>query len=336
MENPTIKDVASLANVSIATVSRILNNQTGYSEETKQKVLKVIQEIGYHPDGVARGLVSKRTNTIAVLLPEFTSSFSLKVLQGIEESTHAHNYSMIVCNTGALGNRTLDYVDVLREKKVDGLIYTSSYLSAEDYAELKRLKIPIILLATIAKELSLPYVKVDDRQAAYDATCYLIEKGHQKIVMMGGSKRDQIAGFPRYQGYKDALSAYGLSADERFMVEGDFSFHSGKSSMYQVLKDDLDFTAIFAASDDMALGAMSVAFEKQLKIPKDFSIIGYDNSQIAEMSTPPLSTVAQPLTKMGEVAMAKLIEMIQAETFTADHLIMNHYIIERETVREIT
>lgn len=335
MKNPTIKDVASLAGVSIATVSRILNNQPGYSEETKEKVLKVIEEIGYHPDGVARGLVSKRTNTVAVLLPEFTSSFSLKILQGIEEGTHEQDYSMIVCNTGALASRTLDYIDVLREKKVDGIIYTSAFLAADYYEALKSLQVPIILLSSISEEFSVPYVKVDDEKAAYDATSFLIKKGHQKIAMIGGSKLDQLAGLPRYRGYEKALRERGLQVDERLMVEGDFSFHSGKSAMKKLLQFKDSFTAIFAASDDMALGAISVAYENDLKIPHDFSIIGYDDSHIAEMSIPPLTTVAQPLLEMGKAATEQLIQMIQKEKFSAKNLIMDHKIIRRKTVQLI-
>ncbi len=202
MKPPTIKDVAIQANVSIATVSRILNKQPGYSEATKAKVMKVIRDIGFHPNGIARGLINNRTNTIGVLLPELGSSFSSKVLDGIEECAHENHFSTIVCNTGPSGKRTLEYMNVLREKKVDGLVFASAMLQTESYQEALSLEIPMILLSSMSYRHAIPYVKVDDKQAAYHATSYLIENGHTKIAMISGPKSDELAGLPRYKGFK--------------------------------------------------------------------------------------------------------------------------------------
>lgn len=332
MKNPTIKDVAKRANVSIATVSRILNKQKGYSKETKAKVMQVIEEMGYHPNRIARGLVKQKTNIIAVLLPEFASSFSTKVLKGIEAVTHEKGYSIIVCNTGAFGGRTMEYIQVLREQKIDGLILTSLQLNEEQYEAIQALKIPIILISSISHNFPIPFVKVDDERASYDATNYLIKKGHRKIAMIGGPMEDQVTGFPRYEGFQKAHLDNQLKFDKRLIVEGDFSFKSGKEAMRRLLQSNQTFTALFAASDDMAIGALSIAYEQNIKVPDQLSIIGYDDSHIAEMSIPPLTTVAQPLELMGRRAASRLIQMMEGKK-TVSSLMMSHQIIERNTVQ---
>lgn len=331
---PTIKDVAAVANVSIATVSRVLNNQSGYSPATKEKVLKVIEEIGFHPSGVARGLVSRKTRTIGVLLPNVTASFSAKLLNGIEESAHENDYSVVVCNTNLNGNRTLDYLKVLGEKKVDGLIFTSDSVTKEYYDAMSSLSIPVVLASTMSYRFPLPYIKVDDMQAAYHATEYLIKQGHSQIAMISGDPNDQLAGSTRIDGYRKAMNDYGLKVTEDFIMHGDFGFLSGKVCMEALIPKLDKITAIFAASDEMALGALSMAYEKGLKVPEDVSIIGYDNTSLAEMSIPPLTTVGQPLREIGKVAINKLIRMIEEDS-TESSIIMSHEIIERNSVKNL-
>ncbi|WP_216827761.1 LacI family DNA-binding transcriptional regulator [Alkalihalobacterium elongatum] len=328
---PTIKDVAQKANVSIATVSRILNNQLGYSEKTKERVLKVIEELGFRPNAIARGLVSRRTKTIGVLLPNVTSSFASKLLKGIEKSAHENDYSMIVCNTDHSGSRTLDYLNILGEKKVDGLIFSSQEIKEEYYETITRLGIPVILISSMSYRFPLPYVKVDDRQAAYHATSYLIKNGHEKIAMISGD--DDLTGKPRMEGYKQAMEDHELPLNEKLIVYGGFDFESGKKCMKQLLPLKNEFTAVFSASDDMAVGAMSAAYENNLKVPDDFSIIGFDNTLVAEMAIPPLTTVAQPLWEMGKMAIEKVIEMIESEGHHTSSSIMNFQIIERKSVK---
>ncbi|WP_096155548.1 MULTISPECIES: LacI family DNA-binding transcriptional regulator [Bacillus] len=331
---PTIKDVAQKANVSIATVSRILNNQPGYSEKTKEKVLKVIEEMGFHPNGIARGLVNKRTKTIGVLLPNVTSSFTSKLLKGLEESAHENDYSMIVCNTDHNGKRTLDYLRVLGEKKVDGLIFVSQVVRDEYYKVMHSLGIPVVLVSSQSYKYPIPYVKVDDVQAAYQATSYLIQNGHTKLAMIGGDIEDELVGIPRLEGFKKALKDHGLQVNEKLIVHGDFGFSSGKRCMEQLVPYLTEFTAIFTASDDMAVGALSTAYAHNLKVPDDFSIVGFDNTNISEMSIPPLTTVAQPLWEMGSTAVEKIIEMIE-KNHQIESSIMSHTIVERETVKKI-
>ncbi|QQZ63607.1 substrate-binding domain-containing protein [Paenibacillus sonchi] len=332
--NPTIKDVAQKANVSIATVSRVLNNLTGYSDKTKQKVNQAIKELGYQPNAIARGLINKRTQTIGVMFPKVSSAFSSDLLHGIDEFAHDSNYSVVVCNTDNDGKRTMKYLQLLREKQVDGIIFSSEVLSKEYYEVLESMKIPVVLVSSQTDFAKVPYVKVDDYQAVYDAIQYLISKGHRKIAMISGTKGDPIAGTPRVQGYRKALEANGIAFDSSRLVYGDFSFESGSRAMEALLRKAGEVTAVFAASDEMAIGALSAALKHGLNVPEDISIMGYDDLKPAQMVTPPLTTVRQPLYEMGKIASEKLIRMIETGEIAANR-IMAHSIVERQTVRTL-
>jgi LacI family transcriptional regulator len=332
--NPTIKDVAKKAKVSIATVSRVLNNQPGYSEMTKQRVLQVIEEMGYQPNAIARGLINKRTQTIGVLFPNVSSMFSSEVLHGIEYTTHERDHSVVVCNTDKNGKRTMKYLQVLREKQVDGIIFTSEVLTEEYYRALTAMNIPVVLLSTASSQYSFPYVKVDDKQAAYDATNYLIKKGHKNIAMISGDEKDPIAGKPRIEGYREALRDFGIPFQENLLVFGDFGYRSGYAAMEKLLRSKAEFTAVFASSDEMAAGVLSAAYQHGIKVPEQLSVIGYDNLQISEMSIPPLTTVAQPLYEMGKLAAEMLLKMIQTKTKVPSQ-ILRHEIVERQSVARV-
>ncbi|GIM27711.1 LacI family transcriptional regulator [Clostridium polyendosporum] len=334
---PTIKDVARKANVSVATVSRILNGLDGYSEETKVKVLSVVEELGYQRNAIARGLVMKNTSTIGVLLPDVATNFYAAILNGIEDTAHQNDYSVVVCNTGVNGVRALDYIKVLGERQVDGIIIISINITEELYKAIELLKIPYILVSTMSFRFQMPYVKVDDQQAAYSATQYLIKKGHKDIAMISGDKdkTDPIAGKPRVNGYIQALQDYGLKVNSKLIKYGDFSYESGIKCMEELLEETEKFTAVFAASDEMAVGALSVAYQRKIIIPDELSIIGYDNTKVAEMAIPPLTTVAQPLYEMGKKAMQKILKTIETNE-KPESTILPHSIVERSTVKQLT
>ncbi|MGG1552765.1 LacI family DNA-binding transcriptional regulator [Paenibacillus ferrarius] len=333
MNPPTIKDVAKAANVSVATVSRVLHNLDGYSDKTKQIVMQAVEALGYQPNAIARGLVNKRTQTIGVLFPDVSSSFSSDILHGIEEIAQERGFSVIVCNTAEEGKRTLKYLQVLREKQVDGIVFTSEVLKDEYYQAIKDMRVPVILVNTMSQKHMIPYVKVDDRQAAYHATDYLIQKGHREIAMISGSFKDQNAGYPRLEGYRQALADNGIEYLESRVAIGDFQLESSRKAMQKLLAEAPPFTAVFAASDEMAIGAMNYAMEQGLKIPEDLSIIGYDDLKFARMVHPPLTTIHQPLTLMGRMASEKLIALIEDKGSQVSSSIVSHHLVERQTVR---
>lgn len=328
---PTLNDVAKQSGVSTATVSRIINGQSGYTEKTRQKVLNIIQKIGYRPNAVARGLVKKRTNTIGVLLPSLSSRLASALLKGIESSAHKLDYSVIICDTESNGKRTIEYLDVLSEKQIDGIIITSEWLKEVYEEAIMKMEIPVVLVLTTSSHLQIPYIKVDDYLASYQATEYLIEKGHRKIGMISGRKKDKLAGLPRIEGYKNAMSDHNLKFSESCITYGDFAYKSGMSCMEKLLERFPELTAVFAASDEMAVGALSCAYKRGIKVPDDLSIIGYDDTQDAEMAIPPLTTVHQPIYEMGKKAVAMLLSTKE----TVESVIMPHHIVERDSVRGI-
>ncbi len=324
----TIRDVARMSGVSVATVSRILNNLTGYSEETKKRVEKVMVELDYSPNAIARGLTNKQTSTIGVLIPSVSSRFAAKLLQGIEMASYSLRHSVIVCNTQSDGERTMEYLKVLKEKRIEGLIFVSEWLK-DEYAEvIGRMGVPVVLASTISPAYHLPYVKVDDKQAAYDAVEYLIKKGHRKIGLISGSEDDHIAGLPRIEGYIAALEEYGIPVNKDLIVYGDFHFKSGITGCEVLFERDPEITAFFATSDEMALGVISCAYHRGIKIPEDLSIIGFDDTEDAEMSIPPLTTIHQPVTDIGRIAAELLIRKSEFN----ESVIVPHRIIERKTV----
>ncbi|KON88703.1 LacI family transcriptional regulator [Sporosarcina globispora] len=330
----TIKDVAKKANVSIATVSRILNAQSGYSEKTKIRVLQVIEELGYQPNAIARGLINKRTHTIGVLFPKLSSSLVTDLLDGIEKAAGISGSSVIVCHTEYNGEKTLKYLQLLSEKRVDGIIFASEVLREEYYQFLKKSNIPIILLSTESPSFSIPHVKVNDFHAAYSAASYLIEKGHKNIGMISGNKEDMIAGKPRIEGFQKALAdAHIPLSEENVVYKKGFSFPDGVEGLKELLKQFPSVTALFAASDEIAIGALSAAYHLGIKVPDELSIIGYDNLNIASMSIPPLTTVSQPLKEMGETAAGMLFKLLETGK-APNSILMPHQIIERFSVKE--
>lgn len=331
----TIKDVAKKANVSIATVSRILNDLPGYSPKTKQKVLDAIEELGYQPNAVARGLINKKTQTIGVLFPDVSSMLSSEILRGIENIAHELGHSVIVCHTDSSGKRTKKYLQLLNEKRVDGILYVSEVMTKEYDEIMKKMGIPVVLISSESLEFQLPYVKVNDRSAVFSATQHMIQQGHEKLGMISGPKEDRIAGYPRAQGFLEALQHYGLRAsEEQILYTNGFTYEDGFNSLEPILSRFPDLTAIVATSDDVAVGVISAAYKLGIKIPDQLSVIGYDNIKIAQMIIPPLTTVAQPLYEMGQTGAEMLFHSIDTGK-TVESRIMPHRIIERESVKKI-
>ncbi|AJD92186.1 hypothetical protein JMA_28690 [Jeotgalibacillus malaysiensis] len=331
----TIKDVARVANVSIATVSRVLNNKSGFSEETRRSVEKAIEELGYVPNGVARGLISKRTNTIGLLVPALSSMLVSEMVSGIERVVHEQGSSLIVCHTESKGKKTMQYLQLLIAKQVDGIIFTSEVLLQEYYQMIERSGIPLVLLSTETLNLPVPSVKVNDRLASFHATEYMIKQGHKKIGMISGNRNDMIAGVPRVEGYRMALNSHQIAFDESMIASHKgFSYIDGATAFRKLITDHPDITAIVAASDEIALGIISEAFKMGINIPEQVSVIGYDNIPICNVSIPPLTTISQPVAKMGEVAAEMVLDMISGN-HVQENVIFPHEIIERQSVKKL-
>lgn len=332
---PTIRDVAKLANVSISTVSRVMNAPDTVAEQKKSRVLAAIEQLKYKPNALARGLIYKKTNTLGVVIPDIRNPYYAELIRGMEDASKRLGYSLIICNTDRSRERLFSYLANFCERQVDGLLYTSDALFPDYYREVKRLRLPVVLAATHSLEYPIPSVKIDDEQAAYDAVKYLIGLGHRDIVLIGFDLSDNIAGQTRYQGYVRALREHGLPAGKDRVV-----FLEGWSCEAHEIADRLlagnaQATAVFAAADEWAIGLMSHLHDKGIRVPDDLSIIGFDNIRMSGMTIPRLTTVAQPTYRIGYRAVEKLHARIDGGEDPVLREYLPHEIIVRASTRPI-
>ncbi|SCY89581.1 LacI family DNA-binding transcriptional regulator [Alkaliphilus peptidifermentans] len=324
-----IKDVASQAGVSVATVSRVLNNSNSVKPETYEKVLQVIKEMQYKPNAIARSLKVKNTKTIGIMIPDISSYFFPEVVRGIEDVANMYDYNIILCNTDLNRDKEQKYLQVLTEKQVDGMIFMSNIITKELGAKLKSLQIPVVLVSTDYEDL--PAVTIDNHEASKRMIEYLIEKGHDRIGMITGKEDDPIAGISRIEGYKKALQDRGREIDCSLIVAGDYRFNSGYQGGKKLLTLSQRPTAIFAASDEMAFGVIKAAAELKLAIPTEIAIAGFDDIDMSQKIVPSLTTIAQPMYNMGAVGMRLLTKILNGEDIETTKIVLDYSLVERET-----
>ncbi|MDQ0917692.1 LacI family DNA-binding transcriptional regulator [Paenibacillus sp. V4I5] len=331
---PKIKDVAKKAGVSVTTVSRVLNGEKYVKDDLKAKVKRAIDELGYAPSHIARSLVRKKTNLIGVIVPDLTSSFYSTILSSIEETASLNDYNLLVCNIIEDTDKELKYLNVFKEMRVDGIIIMHEKLSEDIRSFINKLDIPVIFSSVRPLDHKFVSVIIDDYEAAYDATRYLIELGHERIAFIGGDMRDITSGQNRYVGYRNALKDQGVRIVNDYIRFGDYKTQSGYNLMKELLACEPRPTALFAVSDDMAVGAMNCIHDHQLKVPDDISIIGFDGSQLTELVRPRLSSMEQPIEDMGKITVDTLIELISDPTFSPrEDLILGHKLVVRDSCK---
>lgn len=332
--NITIKDIAKIANVSYATVSRALNGHKDVSQETREKILKICEQIGYSPNAIARGLVTKSTNTIGLLVPDITSPFYPEVALGVEDEARKHGYNIFLCNSNWEMSRTETYFRLLLERRVDGIIIAP--VSDETIKLAKRYndRLPIVFVSSDPKEKSFNYVTVDNLKGGFIATEYLIKLGHRKIAFIGGNASTSSYS-DRLEGYKKAFMQYKLDIDYNMIRSGSFTKDCGYEITKQFIKEGILPTAIVCASDVVALGVIEAAEECNLQIPKDISLMGYDDISYASLPKIRLTTVFQPKYELGKAAVDILIQKLEGNCKKAIHKIMQPEVIVRSTCKEI-
>lgn len=328
----TIKDVARKAGVGLGTVSRVLNNHPSVSEDTRKKVLDAIKELDFNPNAIARSLKVKSTKSIGVMIPDISSAFYSDIVRGIEDIANKYKYNIILLNTDLKREKEKESLIMLKEKKVDGILFISNTISDKLKKEFRKVNIPIVLVATKDENDEFYSVTIDNEKAAFTATEYLIKLGHKKIAMLAGKKDDPNAGIPRINGYKRALMVNGIEIDDNLIFYGDYKFKSGYQNMLKVLKLKDKPTGIFAASDTMAVGAASCAMQHGYSIPNNFSLIGFDGIELAEYFYPPISTIKQPRYEMGAHGMEKLFKVIQGEEAEKGQ-VLDVQLIERKSCK---
>ncbi|MFC4303796.1 LacI family DNA-binding transcriptional regulator [Cohnella boryungensis] len=336
MMAPKIKDVAKQAGVSVTTVSRVLNGEKYVKDDLKIRVQRAIDELGYSPSHIARSLVRKKTNLIGVIVPDVTSSFYSTILSTIEKTASHNDYNLLVCNIIEDTDKELKYLQVFQQMRVDGIIIMHEKLNDEIRELLNKLSIPIIFSSVKPVDQKFMSVIIDDYAAAYDATRHLIELGHTRIGFLGGDMRDITSGQNRYAGYCRALADCGIDVPEGYIRFGDYKTQSGYEKMKEMLTQESYPTAVFAVSDDMAVGALNCIHDHGLRVPEHLSVIGFDGSQLTEQVRPRLTSMQQPILEMGKVTVDKLLELIedQKDSPTED-VILQHKLVVRDSCKNL-
>ncbi|KZE84243.1 catabolite control protein A [Paenibacillus elgii] len=319
----------------MATVSRVVNNNPNVKPQTRKKVFEAIERLGYRPNAVARGLASKKTTTVGVVIPDISNSIFSEVARGIEDIANMYHYNIILSNADKKKEKEIRVINTLLEKQVDGLLFMGGAITEEHIQAFKTSSVPVVLCATADEQRTIPSVDIDHEKAAFDAVNVLLENGHRDIAMISGTLQDPANGYARYQGYKKALEAANIPLREDLVRIGNYRYESGLEVTKYFLELDNRPTAIFAATDEMAIGAIHTLQDNGLKVPEDMSVISVDNIRMASMVRPLLTTVAQPMYDIGAVAMRLLTKLMNKETKDASELsqvILPHEVIYRNSV----
>lgn len=330
----TIRDIARLADVSTTTVSRIINNKPyAASEATTKKVLEIIEEMNYKPNPLARGLITKKTKTIGLIIPDIANPFFPEIARGVEDIANKMGFNVFLCNTDDDLKKERKYIDALREKYVDGIILTvASDPRYEHIAELEKSEIPIVMMDRQVGHEEGKCVFIDNLEGGYLATRHLIDLGHKRIGCITGPLKTKGA-IDRYKGYEKALMEKGIEIDKNLVVESNYKIEGGMEATKKLLHHK-DLTAIFVCNDTMAYGAYKELKRKGYKIPEDMSIVGFDNIYLSQMLEKELTTVCQPTYKMGVAAAEMLIKVIDGKKINKKQLCFKPELIVRKSTCE--
>lgn len=330
----TIYDVAREANVSMATVSRVVNGNQNVKPATRKKVLDCIERLGYRPNAVARGLASKRTTTIGVIVPDMSKSYYAELSRGIADVATMYEYNIIISNSDKSTSREVELFEDHLGKQVDGLIFMSDSISPEVRKEMKTANVPIVLAGTLDFETDLPSVNIDHEQAAYDVTKKLIDNGHQRIAFVSGPFTRDINRLCKRVGYIRALEEAGMAIDESLIVETDNTYDDAYESWNILGKLSERPTAVMTSSDEVAIGIMNGVRDENLRIPEDVEIICFQHSILARIVRPQLTAIVVPLYDLGAVSMRLLTKLMNKEEVEDTEVILPYYLEERQSVKK--
>ncbi len=308
----TIKDVAREAGVSVGTASQALRGSPVVRETTRRRVLAVAARLRYQPSALARGLVTRRTHTVGLLISDIANPFFIRAVRAVEDVAQENGYNVILCNTDEAPAKETQYLRVLMEKRVDGIILATTAASRRAVREIQWQRIPLVLFDRELAGVATHVVKVDGVLGGRLATEHLLGLGHRRIAIIHGP-RDRSTGIERLEGYLAALQAAAIHADPALIREGNFKQDSGRELTRQLLELSPPPTALFCTNNLMTVGALQTLRERGVRIPADLSLIGYDDMEWWTLTDPPLTTVGQPVYDLGREAMRMLLSQIGKE-----------------------
>lgn len=325
---PSVADVAKLAGVSTATVSRVLNDSASLRPATRDKVQQAIETLGYQLPSSNNNVSPKPTQAVMILVPDIENPFYSCVVNGIENTAKKHNISAMLTTTGGTNDSIGLYLEQLKRQQICGVISLDP-MRAQSSLPKNIAKLPWVACSEYVPDSPVAYISIDHRQAAKDAVLYLIARGHKRIAMVN-SDESYIYAQQRRNGYEEALQSSGIKVREDYIQAiGGVDYPLGELAAHRLLTLNEPPTAIFAVSDTLAIGVMKAVFRAGLKVPEDVAVVGFDDLPIADMFEPSLTTIAQPAFEIGENAMQMLMHRLNGEYIA--NQIVSHKLVIRDS-----
>lgn len=338
MARATLKDVAQLAGVSAATVSYALSGKRTISDETKQRIQNAINTLDYVPDLSARSLSMRDSKLIGVVVPQtepgdrlmFQNSFYSEVLGSIEYYARLKGYHILISATDA----NESYLTLAKKRNLDGIIVIGMYPD-EFYQQMKKTQIPIVLIDSYCNDHYYHNIRIDDAYGSYLATRYILENGHKNIAFFTGQMKENGVMKKRLLGYQQALQEFDIPYRNEYVFEGQIDYNSGIALAEKLVQSELPTTAVVAAADILAIGAVKGFYEKGKRIPDDYSVIGFDDVEIAQFMTPGLTTIRQQISLKGQKAVELLLKHIEDPSLPKQEEILPLQLVARGSVKKL-
>jgi LacI family transcriptional regulator len=327
---PTIRDVAKLAGVSVATVSHVVNGTHFVSEPARERVINAMRALDYQRNEVARSLRRGRTLTLGLVLPDSANPFFAEIGRSIESAAASQGYSVILCNTYGDINKERSYVDLLLAKQVDGIIVDTEEKHGQGLAARFPYQLPVVLVDREIPENPFDTVVTDNQRGARLATEHLISLGHRRIGCITGPHH-LTSSVQRLSGFRQALAEAGLSDTEDLIFHGDFRPPSGLAGFQNLINLPEPPTAIFACNDMMALGVLRAALEAGVRVPQDLAVAGFDDIEIGQFVYPSLTTIAQQKDEIGLRTIQRIVELISGDEKGPQTILVPPRLITRES-----
>lgn len=328
----TIRSVAEEAGVSIGTVSKVINDSGKISEKTRKKVFQAMQKLNYKPDAAAASLRGKRTKLIGLLVPDISNPFYAGIARSIEDRSHEVGLNVMLCSTDNNTEKERNYLALLTSQRVDGLVVASAFRSTVLLQETIERGIPSVLIASEIPQLSINTVTVDDYKGGYLATSHLLDLGHKEIAIISENVRSNE---PRLAAYKDSMREAGIDVKPEYIMKTEATIQKGYECAKKLLLLDEKPTAIFACNDLLAAGVIQAAKELELDLPRELSVVGFDNTVLSTTTAPMLTTVSQPIKQMGAKVVDLLLQEMEESKGYKERLLMAPELIVRQSTASV-
>lgn len=329
MNAPTIKDVANAAGVSVATISRVLSNPDMVRPATKEHVLQVIKEMNYQPNVLARQLRTQTTKAVIVIVPNIENSFFHGILSGIGSEAERQGYQMLIADLKSQPSLEKHYFEAIQQRQIDGIISLSANIT-QKLETLIAERYPLVMVVQCVPNYMIPSVSIDNISASKALMTHLIRLGHRNIAHLTVSPM-QIPYQDRLNGYVSALEEHNIPVDSELISYGEPAIKGGYDQMWTLLAKQKKFTAVFAAGDTIAIGAMKALKDQGLRIPEDCAVVGFDDIDLSAVWEPALTTIRQPKEMMGRIAFQKLLSLMQNESVAVSQEYLPYELVIRKS-----